>query len=362
MKLAYLPFISLYFLMGCSQEPPKCSDESTLGIVKQIIINKITDLEDISQKDISDNIKFEFPRASAFNKEIKKFTCESKLVAGGTYQIPIQYESQFDDNNQHIVSVFGMLPGDFIQIKVAVGALIKVNNNTSDLEDPCKKIYEVYIDECINSSYIEKEGLSRISQSNFEFYSNMVTENKFFMYCKKGTEKPVEYILFKKDVCKQQKIISNYLDGNNIKNFEVDISENIIKTSRGNITIVKNDNGSYSINFNGKKYVIGDGSVSAASFNKRYKLNDFNIFTIGWSIGNSAEGTTLIIDKLDGIYIADLGYLKTIEVKQGNIFFETPKLYNRSEIIEFDGKKLTSNYNKNTNKWEVFNIKLQKIY
>ena len=78
-------------------------------------------------------MKFEFPRASAFEKEIKKLTCESKLVAGGTYQVPIQYESQLDDKNQHIVSLRGLLLGDILQIKLAVVESMKKNIAKSNI-------------------------------------------------------------------------------------------------------------------------------------------------------------------------------------------------------------------------------------
>jgi hypothetical protein len=62
-------------------------------------------------------MKIEFPRASAFDEKIKKYSCEAKLVAGGAYQLPIIYESQLDDKGQHIVSVGGISRGDLLGVK-----------------------------------------------------------------------------------------------------------------------------------------------------------------------------------------------------------------------------------------------------
>jgi hypothetical protein len=125
MKFAYLPLIFLFFLVGCAKEAPKCSDEKTLDLVQQILSKELSVTEDLSQKDITDNLKFEFPRATAYDKEIKKYSCDLKLVAGGSYQVPIKYESQLNDQDQHLVSVGGILAADVFQLKLALMNIIK---------------------------------------------------------------------------------------------------------------------------------------------------------------------------------------------------------------------------------------------
>jgi uncharacterized protein YecT (DUF1311 family) len=108
------------FLIGCSKEPPKCSDDGTTKLVRQIILDQIGGREGLSEKEIQDNMKIEYPRASAFDKNIKKYSCEARLIAGDAYQLSITYESQLDDKNQHIVSVGGIRPGDLMGVKQGI--------------------------------------------------------------------------------------------------------------------------------------------------------------------------------------------------------------------------------------------------
>lgn len=161
MRLAYLPLISLFFLAGCSHQPPMCSDENTLELVGQIFVDKLIELEGLSKKEIADNLKFEFPRASAFDKEIKKFTCEAKLVAGGTYQVPVQYESQLDDKNEHIVATFEMLQGDMLQIKLAIAESIKSKEKSGigkqvESQEQSKNVNPIVSSQGISKTSIEK--------------------------------------------------------------------------------------------------------------------------------------------------------------------------------------------------------------
>lgn len=134
MQFAHLPLIVLFFLVGCAKEAPKCSDEKTLDLVKQILSNGLSESgnsTDLAKKDISDHLKFEFPRATAYDKEIKKYSCDLKLVAGGSYQVPLKYESQLNDQDQHLVSVGGILAGDVFQLKLALlNVMQKDNANT----------------------------------------------------------------------------------------------------------------------------------------------------------------------------------------------------------------------------------------
>jgi len=100
-------FISI-LLSSCAKEPPKCSDEETVGLIKQIILDHITKIaggEGISKKEIEDNVNIESSRASSFDEKIKKYTCDATLNGTGM-KLPIKYESQLDDNGQHLVSVY----------------------------------------------------------------------------------------------------------------------------------------------------------------------------------------------------------------------------------------------------------------
>ncbi len=118
-------------LAGCSKKPPTCSDDDTLSLVRKIIIEQIGGSEGLSEE-TQDNIKIEFPRASAYDEKIKKYSCEAQLVAGTMYKLPITYESQLDDNNQHIVSVSGISIIDLFAIKAGLREGIEKNRGSKD--------------------------------------------------------------------------------------------------------------------------------------------------------------------------------------------------------------------------------------
>jgi len=86
----------------------------------KIILDQIGGSEGLTAIEIKDNLKIEFPRASTFDEKIKKYSCEAKLIAGDIYQLPITYESQLDDKNQHIVSVGGIGRGDLLGVQAGV--------------------------------------------------------------------------------------------------------------------------------------------------------------------------------------------------------------------------------------------------
>lgn len=108
------------FLAACAKEPPKCSDDDTFSLIRKIVLDQIGGGEGLSETEIKENMKIEFPRASAFDEKIKKYSCEAKLIVGGTIQLPITYESQLDDKNQHIVSVGGISRGDLFAVQAGM--------------------------------------------------------------------------------------------------------------------------------------------------------------------------------------------------------------------------------------------------
>jgi hypothetical protein len=135
---AMIMTFTVIILVGCAQQPPKCGDDKTVNMVKQTISEQIKNKLDnkISEKEFQDNMKVEYPRASAYDEKIKKYRCEGKLIAGKTYELPITYESQLDDKNQHIVSVgtisyasiFGKpVSGDLVNVKNAIETNIAKN-------------------------------------------------------------------------------------------------------------------------------------------------------------------------------------------------------------------------------------------
>lgn len=117
--LSLLLIGSVVLLSGCSQEPPKCSDEETISLVKNMVRKSII-FEDIPDSAVLSYLQIELPRASGFDEKIKKYTCDAKLLAAQSYQVPITYESQLDDQNQHIVSLGGMQNRDLYSVRSAI--------------------------------------------------------------------------------------------------------------------------------------------------------------------------------------------------------------------------------------------------
>lgn len=113
--------VATSLLAGCAKAPPKCSDEDTFSLVRQIVADQFGDgRAGLSEEYLQENMTFDLARASAFDADIKKYSCEATLIAGETIKLPITYESQLDDKNQHIVFVSGILPRDLFLVQTAV--------------------------------------------------------------------------------------------------------------------------------------------------------------------------------------------------------------------------------------------------
>ena len=115
-----LTLLVICTLSACAKMPPKCSDEETLHLVREIIFGK-----EYTEKELKDNILFEYPLATAEDKNIKKISCEAKLNVANTYQLPITYASQLDDKNQHIVSVGGFNQDDKFLMLITISNAVK---------------------------------------------------------------------------------------------------------------------------------------------------------------------------------------------------------------------------------------------
>lgn len=87
---------------GCAQQPPKCSDASTLTVLRQLLAEDFGGKAKPSDLDLSRVLAIGFPRPTAFDEKIGKYSCEAQLTVAG-YQTLVRYESQLDDQRQHLV-------------------------------------------------------------------------------------------------------------------------------------------------------------------------------------------------------------------------------------------------------------------
>lgn len=119
-------------LLGCSKSPPKCSDEETLSLVRKLLLEQVGE-PSLSDADAKSQLVLDFARASSYDEKIKKLTCEAKLVAGGSYQVPVSYESQLDDKDQQIVSLSRLAPGDLMGIKAGLSSNNQQETSTQSI-------------------------------------------------------------------------------------------------------------------------------------------------------------------------------------------------------------------------------------
>lgn len=98
-------FLMAACLSACGVQPPKCSDESTLSLIKKVVADHFDGVGKLSREEILANISFTNSRAAAYDEQVKKYGCEANVVIGDKYEVPITYTSQLDDNGQQIVSV-----------------------------------------------------------------------------------------------------------------------------------------------------------------------------------------------------------------------------------------------------------------
>lgn len=172
--------------VGCaSKEPPSCSDERTLSLVRDLVMDQIGGREGLTDAEVSSNLVFELVRPSAIDEKIRKLSCEARLVAGQYYQVPVQYESQLDDSGQHVVRIYGIRNGDLRGIHTGMAQAItksRAENSAGNLkqqsagagrEDAGKDCRQL-------SSYVERmicgddrvKRLDTILSQNYENMSN----------------------------------------------------------------------------------------------------------------------------------------------------------------------------------------------
>ncbi len=88
-------------------------------------------LPDATDAELADNLKFEYAHATSSDKSIKKPSCEAKLTVGGGSPVLLQYESQLDDKNEHLVSIKDFRNVDAENIALELTAAIQASRAKS---------------------------------------------------------------------------------------------------------------------------------------------------------------------------------------------------------------------------------------
>lgn len=169
---------------GCaSNEPPSCSDERTLSLVRDLVMDQIGGREGLTDVEVSSNMVFELVRPSAIDEKIKKLSCEARLVVGQYYQVPVQYDSQLDDRGQHVVKIYGIHNGDLRGIHAGMFQAItksRAENAAGKLNlQNANSVREDGVKDCRQlSSYVERmicgdERIKRLDVVLNQNYENM---------------------------------------------------------------------------------------------------------------------------------------------------------------------------------------------
>lgn len=224
-------------------------------------------------------------------------------------------------------------------------------------EDPCKELYSLYKRQCVGSPKSSEAEFPRADWNVLGYYSEVSNEDNFWVYCKGATGTPAAYKAFKNDVCTKKPRQPQS------KQNMIPVSEKEIKTRHGNLTLVDKDGGILLL-FKNKQRAEYPGPF--ANFDKKaYKVGDANVFVITFAMGASAGGINLIIDKPDGLYLADdvcgLSGGADIKFSAGKLTVKEKVKFKKYQITEYDGNTLTTNYDGTTEKWVKRNIPLKKF-
>ena len=126
---------------GCSlmePEVPKCSDADTLDLVRRIIAENVgvEGGDSIPAEALRKVLTIDLPHATSLEENIKKYSGQGTLRVpngqGGQHSLTLDYTSQLDDQDQHLVHIGGFDAGDQIFLMGAV-ASAKNSVTTADV-------------------------------------------------------------------------------------------------------------------------------------------------------------------------------------------------------------------------------------
>lgn len=126
--------ISAATLVACSKSPPKCSDPETLELLREIIVENLGDdhpAASLSAARLNDKLLIQYAKAERFDEKIQKLNCSATIavpmkIEDLTYQVRIEYESQLDDRDEHIVLLKNLHRGDLLGLSDAL--ISNINN------------------------------------------------------------------------------------------------------------------------------------------------------------------------------------------------------------------------------------------
>lgn len=116
---------------------PKCSDADTLDLVRRIIAENVgvAGGDSIPAEALRKVLTIDLPHATSLEENIKKYSCQATLRVsngqGGQHSLTLDYTSQLDDQDQHLVHIGGFDAGDQIFL---MGAVASAKNSVTSAE------------------------------------------------------------------------------------------------------------------------------------------------------------------------------------------------------------------------------------
>lgn len=127
---------------GCSlfgAKVPKCSDDQTLDLVRQILAEGTgaAGANELPIETLRAWLLIELPHATSLEENIKKYTCEATLIIKdgdrGKHRASVSYTTQLDDNNDHLVQAGGLAGYDMVALVKAIDMAIAKRHQAAEV-------------------------------------------------------------------------------------------------------------------------------------------------------------------------------------------------------------------------------------
>lgn len=123
-------------LSSCSREPPKCASDETKAAVKSLFLKQLPQAELLAHANIDDLLIFDNARAVSYDDKIKRLQCQATLSIAGKVTLPLEYDSQLDDSNHHVVAIDPLSWADSAVIATVLVQALQARESTTPPQAP----------------------------------------------------------------------------------------------------------------------------------------------------------------------------------------------------------------------------------
>ncbi len=210
-------------------------------------------------------------------------------------------------------------------------SILCVSFSNAAKEDPCKEIYKIYQDECVNSKSCSIEMFANVNMKNYDYYSKTIKEDAFKSQCENACQgkSVLSYEDFKNSVC---------LKKGEKKSMKIDHKKG------DQISIDKESN---SIILNGKP-IWREEDAFTIGIKKRFKMMDADVVLIMINSGGTACPALyrfLTVNKNSAYTLSktfgSCSDLPKIQSKGNKIIVKFPVSHNEFSTVIYDAGRIT---------------------